>query len=125
MIQNNLRLPPSSFIPLFMNEQIALQKIILAKYEELRQKNPSFSRRAFSQRMGLSPGAMSEIFNGQRNVSLKLAEKIAKKLSLDPQEKAELFSYFIDKSRKKTHSEDQVQSNYLQLSADQFHVIGE
>lgn len=111
----------------FMKEQVAIQKIILSKYEEARAKNPSFSRRAFSKRLGLSAGAISEIFNGQRRVSLKLAEKIVSKLDLDPQERSELFSYFPKRNRRKkiNQSEDKVESNYLQLSADQFHVIGD
>lgn len=110
-----------------MKEQVALQKIILTKYEEARAKNPAYSRRAFSKRLGLSAGAISEIFNGQRRVSLKLAEKIATKLSLDPQQRAELFSYFPQKIRRKSEpiKTDQISSNYLQLSTDQFHVIGE
>lgn len=107
-----------------MNEQVAIQKLLIAKYEEIRSKNPRFSRRAFSKRLGLSAGAMSELFNGRRRVSVKLAEKIAIRLVLDPQERSELMGLFrhgdaaAPIARKGT-------ADYLQLSADQFRIIGD
>lgn len=104
-----------------MKEQIIIQKILHQKFEELRTRNPSFSRRAFSKRLGLSAGAISELFSGQRKVSKKLAERIANKLSLDPQERAELFASFPQQSSQ----QDTVDPTYLQLSADQFHIIGD
>jgi len=106
-----------------MKEQVALQKILHLRYEELRIRNPLFSRRAFSKKLGLSAGAMSELFNGKRQVSLALAEKISDKLDLDPQERAELFSLF--QKKRSVVRTDAIDPNYLQLSADQFRVIGD
>lgn len=109
-----------------MKEQIALQKILLTKYEELRSRNPQYSRRAYSKKLGLSAGAISELFNGQRKVSAKLAERVAGRLALDPQERAELFEHFPKRVRRfKRGSTDSIDPNYLQLSADQFRVIGD
>ena len=113
-----------------MKEQIALQKILVTKYEGLRSKNPHYSRRAFSKKLGLSAGAISELFNGQRKVSAKLAERISQRLALDPQERAELFELFPKKIRRPKHkpmdsTRDSMDPNYLQLSADQFRVIGD
>lgn len=108
-----------------MKEQIALQKILLTKYEDLRSKNPSYSRRAFSKKLGLSAGAISELLNGQRKVSIKLAERIAQRLALDPQERSELFGLFPKRVRRKQDLTDSVDPNYLQLNIDQFRVIGD
>ncbi len=109
-----------------MKEQIAIQKLLQTKYEEIRDKNPSFSRRAFAKKLGISAGAVSELFNGRRQVSKGLAERLSDRLLLDPQERSELFKLFPEKRRyKKESNEDEVTANYLQLSADQFHVIGE
>jgi uncharacterized protein (TIGR02147 family) len=109
-----------------MKEQIAIQKILHQKYGELKSRNPGFSRRAFSKRLGLSPGAISELFNGQRKASLKLAERIASRLALDPQERAELFSSFKAKGESTSQNpSDTIDPQYLQLSADQFHIIGD
>lgn len=96
-----------------MKEQLRFQKLVRAKYEELRSQNPQFSRRAFSKRLGLSPGAMSEIFNGQRKVSQKLIQKIFARLGVNPQE-LNIIS-----------NEDSIDPMYLQLSMDQFSVISD
>lgn len=118
-----------------MQEQIAIQKILISKYEEMRLRNPQFSRRAFSKRLGISPGAISELFNGQRQISLKLAERIADRLTLNPQERADIFSLFREKKKLKEEKKlkkskapeksDDVDPDYLQLSLDQFKVIGD
>jgi uncharacterized protein (TIGR02147 family) len=112
-----------------MKEQLLLQKILITKFEELRVKNSHYSRRAFSKKLGISAGAISELFNGQRNVSAKLAERIADRLELDPQERSELLGPFHGNKR---HSNRQDPSSYttgglsyLQLSADQFQVIAD
>jgi len=109
-----------------MKEQLAVQKLLLTRYEDIRSKNPQYSRRAFSKKLGLSAGAISELFNGQRKISVKLAERIAQRLALDPQERTELFAHFPSRVRRiKLKATDQVDPNYLQLSADQFRVIGD
>ncbi|MGE0631140.1 MAG: TIGR02147 family protein [Pseudobdellovibrionaceae bacterium] len=116
-----------------MQEQLAIQKILLTKYEEMRLRNPQFSRRAFSRRLGVSPGAISELFNGQRQISLKLAQRLADRLALDPQERSEIFALFKDKKKnkellkfpKKLSKTDEVDSRYIQLSLDQFKIIGD
>jgi uncharacterized protein (TIGR02147 family) len=107
-----------------MKEQLAFQKILLGKYEEARSKNAHYSRRAFSKKLGISAGAISELLSGQRKVSLKLAEKIIGRLELDPQERVELLELF-PRGMKAPKSAGADKSKYLQISADQFRVIGD
>lgn len=109
-----------------MKEQVALQKILITKYEALKKRNPQYSRRAFSRKIGLSAGATSELMNGQRKVSVKIAQKLCISLGLDPQERAELLDLFSEKNKRNAALEDvSLNSDYLQLSADQFHVISD
>lgn len=110
-----------------MQEQLAVQNLLRRKYEEIRAKNPQYSRRAFSKRAGLSPGAMSELLSGQRQVSRKLAEKLAANLGLDPQERAELLGKFPVRLRRgvKPAVGTVSPAQYLQLSSDQFRVIAD
>jgi len=109
-----------------MREQVAIQRVLLNKFEELRSKNPLFSQRAFSIKLGLSSGAISELLNGKRKVSMRLAERIATRLSLDPQERSELFGFFPDRVGRFSGSPStSADPNYLRLSADQFRVIGD
>lgn len=110
-----------------MKEQLIFQRILKKKYEELKHENPRLSRRDFSKSMGLSAGAISEIFNGQRKVSLKLAKRIARKIKLDPQARVELFAAF-DKYAKqprrvRSHENPAHDAKFLRLSSDQFRVI--
>jgi len=113
----------------FMNEQLAFRKLLLKKYEEQRIKNPHISRREFSKGIGLSAGAISEIFNGQRKVSVKLARRVVQKLGLDPQERVNLIKVFEKRAKRprrvRPSSKPAVDPNYLRVSADQFRVIGD
>lgn len=110
-----------------MKEQLIFQRILKKKYEELRHENPRLSRRDFSKSMGLSAGAISEIFNGQRKVSLKLARRIARKLKLDPQVRVELFDAFGKYAAKpqRDRSKEQLPTDpkFLRLTSDQFRII--
>lgn len=109
-----------------MEAQIALQRVLLSKYEEMRSRNPQFSRRAFSRRLGVSPGAISELFNGQRRVSARFVERLAPRLGLDPLERAELFALFPKKVRRAKPAivpTPDPSPSFLQLSADQFRMM--
>ena len=57
------------------------------KLTEIKQMNPSFSIRAFAKKAGISPGAMSEIVQGKRKITQKMAEKIIINLNLNPTER--------------------------------------
>lgn len=110
-----------------MKEQLIFQRILKKKYEELRHENPRLSRRDFSKSMGLSAGAISEIFNGQRKVSLKLAKRIARKLKLDPQARVELFDafgkYAMKPRRVRSQESPSLGAKFLRLSSDQYRII--
>ena len=112
-----------------MKEQIAVQKFLNQKLMEIRSKNPSYSIRAFASKLKLQPSATNEILKGQRRVSLKMAEKIADNLLLDPTEKSFLLKDFPTKIKRKTKFRDgdlDLQSaQFLKLSADQFSLISE
>lgn len=65
--------------------------ILLRKLEEAKSRNPSFSLRAFSVRLGLSSGALSEIMKGKRPLTSTVKRRIGDKLLLSPQETLEFF----------------------------------
>ena len=60
-----------------------LGTLVLEKLAEKRIKNPSYSLRAFSKRLGVSSGALSQIVAGKRPLTRKTALKIAEGLNLD------------------------------------------
>jgi len=113
-----------------MNEQLALQNLLRAKFSESRAKNPGFSVRAFARKLGVQAGATNELLKGERRASRKLAERIARNLLLDPTERHELLRHFPEKpakseTRNRSGVLDATGADTLRLSADQFHIIAE
>ncbi len=114
---------------LAMKEQIAVQNILRKKFADIQRANPRYSLRAYSTKVGVHVGALTYIMNGKRNVSRNLAERIAQRLMLDPQERSEILRLFPEK-KKYRKSEDpsetpETESLYLQLSASQFKIASE
>lgn len=58
--------------------------------DERKARNPRFSLRAFSQKIGISHSTLSQIFSGERNLSVQTAQRITTQLKLSADEK-ELF----------------------------------
>jgi len=54
------------------------------EYTKARAKNPSYSLRAFSNRLGIQVSALSEILNGKRVISKKMGHRILSGLGLSP-----------------------------------------
>ncbi len=105
-----------------MKQHFYLRNLLQAKFEEIRLKNPQFSRRAFGKRLQLSAGAISELLNGRRKVSPALLKKISDRLMLDPEERSKLLT---EGPKSPELQRDEVDSEYLRLSTDQFHIIGD
>lgn len=94
-----------------------LQLTLHKKLVELKAKNPRLSDRYFAQKLGLSSGALSEILKGKRQISLKLAEKLAQRLQLEPSEREHFLRAFAQKVKLDVKS--------VQLQDDQFHMISD
>lgn len=104
-----------------------IQLLLHRKLMEFRAVNPSFSMRALAKRIGMQPSATNEILKGQRQISAKLAERIANNLLLDPSERAELMASFptrpAPKKAKIDSSKDAIKLNSIQfqLISDPIH----
>jgi uncharacterized protein (TIGR02147 family) len=55
------------------------------------QKNPSYSLRAFSKQLGISPAQLSKVFSGQKHLSYESAMSAGQSLGLESEE----FEYFF------------------------------
>ena len=66
------------------------QKLIVDKLAERKQKNPLFSLRALAKAVNISPGQLSSLIHGRRNLTPNLASKLIQKLELS-EEDAEIF----------------------------------
>ena len=120
-----------------MSEQVAIQKLLHEELTRIRLRNPQYSLRAFARKLQMPPSAVSEVINGKRRVSRKLAEKIADRLMCAPDVKARLLDGFPPlnpPSRKLAAAGSKGtilraasirQPDIIQLSADQFHIIAD
>lgn len=63
---------------------------IRTEYTRRRERNPSYSLRSFARDLDVSASQLSEVMNQKKNMSRKMAQKIANQIGLRPEE-AELF----------------------------------
>ncbi|MCB0420024.1 MAG: TIGR02147 family protein [Bdellovibrionales bacterium] len=83
-------------------EQKEIQEILNKKFQEAQVRNSQFSLRAFASRLSISSGALSQIMNGKRRISERLAYELAEKLNLSDEEKTRFLTPFrIEKKIKK------------------------
>jgi uncharacterized protein (TIGR02147 family) len=110
-----------------MDEQLAIQKLLRSQLLIAQIKNPKYSLRSFSRKLGINAGALSSIINGKRNVSKDMAGKITRKLLIDPQERTEILNLFPE-IRKYRNTEEMKQDEgvkYLEIEASTFKLIAE
>lgn len=106
-----------------------IQRILLDALAEARSRNPAYSLRAFSRRLKISAAALSEIMNGKRNISAKLASKLLKNVGADPVQISETMAAFDVRSKSTVplqKKEDVERTRAFSiLSADQFKTVAE
>lgn len=105
-----------------MEAQLYLQKTLRERLDELKTKNNSFSLRAFSRLLGVSPASLSEFLNGKRVLSQKMILKMADRLCLSPDE----FTTLSDKlTRDKNGIETSVSNKKIQIQNDQYFLVAD
>lgn len=115
------------FMQGLMEDQLLIQSKLRQHLHLFQQKNPAYSLRAFAAKLDISPSALSEILNGKRKISKKMALKLYERIGANPLDTHELKNAF-DKKQNSTELE-QLESvsknhlNFLELSADQFNII--
>lgn len=116
-----------------MKAQMAIQNLLREKLVEIQRTQPRYSLRAFAGKVGVHVGALTYIINGKRNISRKLAERITRKLLLDPQQRSEILGLFPEPSPKRVLAHlsrtplppEAFEPRFLQLSASQFKICAE
>lgn len=110
-----------------MEHQIAVQQLLSRKLVEIRLKNPSYSLRAFAKKLQISSAALSEIMNGKRRVSAKMASRFAARLTLNPEESEKILAAFRrqEEGPKRPRPPQAPIRDSVQLSMDHFKVISD
>lgn len=107
-----------------MQAQLEIQQMLRNQFEERRSRNNKFSLRSFAKKLDMSPSAVSEILNGKRDVSLKMAEKIAFRLNLNPQESQSILGHFQKVKGPKVKN-TLFGRQTIQLQIDQYNTMSE
>lgn len=94
--------------------------------------NPAYSLRAFARHLKMTPGRLSEIFSGKRNLSSRQALLASDKLNLSPSEKKQFLDSItaskLLRSSNKIQNASTIKQTIAQahnLSEDAFFVIAE
>jgi uncharacterized protein (TIGR02147 family) len=109
------------------------RKVLLNALAEKSSKNPKYSLRAFSKFLGMNSSTVSQIINGKRMLSEKMAHKIFLKLQMPTDSKEEfLLSVSITKMKLghrrfskelKKKVKDEIERERYELSHENFKVI--
>lgn len=98
-----------------MTQSMSAPGIIRQVFDRRREKNGSYSLRAFARDIDLSPSFLSLFLNGKKNLSLNSAYRIGQRLGLDPEEQAALFNAVFNSSKmdSRTTSEKVMREEFL------------
>lgn len=107
-----------------LQSQIETQRLLNQELTRIRIRNPSYSIRAFSRRLGVHSAALSEILKGKRRISKRLAARFAEKLMLAPVERDSFLGLFSKKIESGLRGRSEP-IRYLELQADEFQMIAE
>lgn len=69
-----------------LNEQLEIQEVMTNVFNSRKQKNSSYSLRAFARDLDMNSGPLSLILKGRRKISENFASKLSEKMNLSEQE---------------------------------------
>ncbi|MEQ1666037.1 MAG: DUF4423 domain-containing protein, partial [Bdellovibrionales bacterium] len=81
-----------------MNQLDKVKLALIDEFANAQSRNPHYSMRAFSKKIGVSQAAISQILAGKRPITRKSAEKILGGLNKDPSEIIEILNSTSDKN---------------------------
>jgi uncharacterized protein (TIGR02147 family) len=105
-------------------------ELIQQEWAQRRERNPALSLRSFARFLKVSPGRLSEILSGKRQISAEMADKIADRLGLNPEVRQVFLQSVFNRKRASVRSRFeqtrlQPTVEYQQLSMDAFHIISD
>lgn len=98
-----------------MNQANQVRLILLEEFVKAQTRNPNYSLRAYSKKIGIATSAISEIFSGKRPITPKSAEKILVALNKDTKEVGDLLTSINTEGPQK----------YTPIDVDSFQVISD
>lgn len=90
-------------------------------HESQKRINPKFSLRKMASQLEISPGELSEIIKGKRNITIKKAQKILNRLPISPAKKNSILQQIINPSTKDTSPEIELDEEEFNFISDPIH----
>lgn len=76
------------------NSQLLIRRVILFHFQKSREINPRYSLRAYSQKLSIAAGTLSQIMSGKRRISMKFSKVVCERLNLSHEEKERITTVF-------------------------------
>jgi uncharacterized protein (TIGR02147 family) len=102
-------------------EQVAVRKLLLEELTRRRLKNRAYTLRSFAKHLDVSPAAVSEILNGKRRITKKMASRVAARLGLDPEKNDSIIRLFQDSKNRSADRSQKLSTDQFQIVADWYH----
>lgn len=112
-----------------------LFQLLQEELAQARLRNPAYSLRAFARKLDLAPSAVSEILNGKRAISRKMAEKLLERLMCSPAQKERILKSLPGRptapalSARGVASEESADPTLLptpiEIKTDEFHAVSD
>lgn len=106
-----------------MNAELEVIRIMQEEFSKAKQKNSSYSLRAFAKRLQLSPATLSGIFTQKLRVTRKAAEKVFQSIPISPERRDQILSQMSNK--KNATVKGIADEEYTVIEMDQYRVFSE
>lgn len=107
-----------------MQAEEFVRDLLTMEFLGFQAKNPHYSMRAYSKKVGLAQSAISEIIGRQRKITAKMALKIMTGLNLSPDKITEVLAAYNSK-KSPTELQNSPLQKFKTLNIDQFHIISD
>jgi transcriptional regulator with XRE-family HTH domain len=100
---------------------------IQSRLASLQERNPGFSLRAYSRKLGVPAPVLSELLRGKRNLTKKMALRLVERLELPPEDTRRVLES-VPTRRVLTGdlaTSDPWDSDFVQLQSDTFHLVSD
>ncbi len=106
-----------------MQPEDYVRDLLMMEFLGVQAKNPSYSMRAYSKKVGIPQSAISEIIGRQRKVTAKMAHKIMTGLAVAPDTIADVLGSYQSLKRSAQAAGSPASQKFQSLNMDQFHLI--
>lgn len=106
-----------------MKSPKSFREFMMQDFVDRKSQNPMYSMRAYARDLGVSTGLVSQVFSGKRKISLKMGEKIARQMRLQPAAKRLFLSSLVTGLGR--NEADILDDNVFLVSNDHYHLIAD